>query len=134
MLGSFRPDFTEWNVEMDIPSARKVVEKMPVPIVFSPFELGDHIKTGNLLKALPENHPVREAYRIYTNGGFLRQSWDLITVYFAITDSDMWNLRETFVRIDEKGRFVESPGSGMFALEQTDDDAEIVKILDELMK
>ncbi len=134
MLGSFRPDFTEWNVEMDIPSARKTVEKMPVPIIFSPFELGNHIKTGNLLKSLPETHPVREAYRFYTNGGFLRPSWDLITVYFAITDSNIWNLRETFVNIDEKGRFAESTGSGMFALEQNADDAGIVKILDELMK
>lgn len=135
MLGSFdRPDYTEWNVLMDIKSAQNVVENMPVPIVFAPHELGNHIFTGQLNEKLPEGHPVREAYYLYSdNKSYIRQSWDLITVFAAVTDSKFWKRRETSAAIDEKGRCYERPGGGMYVLEQTASDEEITKSINPLM-
>lgn len=136
MLGSFdRPDYVEWNVLMDIPSAQRAVAGMPVPIIFAPHELGNHIFTGHPNERLPEGHPVREAYLTFSDGkSFLRQSWDLITVYCAVTDSSLWKRRETSVSIDDKGRCVESRGAGMFVLEQLAPDDEIVETIDQLIK
>ena len=139
MLGSFdRPDYTEWNVLMDIKSAQNVVEKMPVPIVFAPHELGNHIFTGNLNEKLPEGHPVREAYYIYSDKkSYLRQSWDLITIFAAVTKSPMWRRRATFAQIDEQGHckeIVKIPEYGsMYVLEQTATDEEITNSIDPLM-
>lgn len=137
MLGSFdNPEYVEWNVLMDIPSAIKVIAEMPVPTVFSPHELGKHIFTGNLNEGLPEGHPVREAYLLFSDGNsFLRQSWDPITVLSAVTDSPLFTRRETSVVIDEKGCSRETGASGMFVLEQADGvtDAEISSEIDRLM-
>ncbi len=140
MLGCFsRPEHVEWNVEMDIDSARNVIKKMPVKTVFSPFELGDHIFTGHNNQSLPENHPVRAAYYLHSSQkSYLRQSWDPITVYAAVTESPLWKMRETSVFIDETGHCVEQNiGQGsvpMFVLEQVASDEEIAETLDELMK
>ncbi len=43
--------------------------------------------TGGVLQtAVPEDNPVREAYRLYT-GGDDRQSWDLTAVWYAVRGS-----------------------------------------------
>ncbi|MCQ2432574.1 MAG: nucleoside hydrolase, partial [Clostridia bacterium] len=88
MLGDFvKTDSTEWNVLMDIPSARYAVKEMPVPTVFSGYELGEHIKTGAMLADMSDDHPVKAAYLLHSDGkSQLRESWDLVTVYNAILD------------------------------------------------
>ena len=139
MLGSFdRPDYTEWNILMDIKSAQNVIEKMPVPIVFSPHELGSHIFTGQLNETLPEGHPVREAYWLYSDKkSYIRQSWDLITVYAAVTGSKMWKRRATSAMIDDRGCCkelqIDCQSRKMYVLEQTATDEEITNSINFLM-
>lgn len=89
MAGRFDTSKPEWNVEMDVTAARKVLESWPTPIVFCGWEAGGHIITGAALEGKAE-HPVREAYRLYTNGSLRRQSWDLLTVLYAVLGDCAW--------------------------------------------
>ena len=78
----------EWNLSKDTPASIIATALWPTPIVFSGFEVGSAIMTGRVLQsAVPEDNPVREAYRLYT-GGDDRQSWDLTAVWYAVRGSD----------------------------------------------
>ncbi|MDL2318870.1 nucleoside hydrolase [Eubacteriales bacterium OttesenSCG-928-A19] len=74
----------EWNIEMDIPSARHVAEHWPTEMVYCGFEVGyPVIVGGHMARDLPEDHPVRQAYACYgAEAG--RNSWDLLTVQWAM--------------------------------------------------
>ncbi len=136
MLGNFADQTTtEWNVQMDIPSARMCIEQMPVKTVFAPFERGLHIITGNLLDNVSEDHPVRAAYTLWNDGNtFTRCSWDLITTYCSIRqDTPLYRLRPLHARVNEKGNTVSSEGDDMAVLIQMAEDTEIVRTLDDLM-
>ena len=136
MLGSVsRTDYCEWNVKCDIPSARYVISEMPVPTVFSPFELGDHIVTGNLLPTLPVGHVVREAYYIHEEEKkYTRFSWDPITVLCAVRKQNpLYERRPLHVSIKEDGCFDVTTGDDMFTLVQKVPDEEVVHVIDALM-
>ncbi len=76
-------DIAEFNAVCDIPAAQNVAEYWPTPKVYLGFEAG-LIRTGKLLHTdVPENNPVRIAYRFYTEDG-QRYSCDLLTVEYAI--------------------------------------------------
>ena len=115
MAGSFTPEsgFVEWNVEQDIPAAHYVARHWPTPILFCPFEAGEHILTGAALVDYPDN-PVSMAYRIHTNGGMLRPSWDLVTVLAAFEeDGRLMPLSGTGrVDVDEHGATRFAPEAG----------------------
>ncbi len=87
MAGCFEgePGHVEWNVEMDVPAARTVIEKWPGRLDFCPSEVFDDVLTGSCLAAYPDN-PVSIAYRLYTEGRMLRPSWDPGTVLAALYD------------------------------------------------
>jgi len=95
----------EWNVEMDIPAARRVVEEWPSEIVFCPWECGGNVMTGDSLMG-DENHPVAMAYRLYCGGR--RQSWDLMTVVYAVRGGAglMKDSPRGTIRIAENGESV----------------------------
>lgn len=136
MLGNFTtPDAVEWNVLMDIPSARLCVADMPVPVIFAPWELGDHIITGQSLAAVSEDHPVRAAYTLHADGKHhTRMSWDLITVLCAVrTDTPLYERKAMLASVNERGVTVASAGEGMFCLVQRGTDPEIVSVLNALM-
>ena len=89
MAGRFDSANPEWNVEMDVPAARSVLERWPTPIVFCGWEAGNPVITGAALEG-QAGHPVREAYRLYTEGSMRRQSWDLLTVLYAVLGDCAW--------------------------------------------
>jgi len=68
MAGRFPIGEPEYNVKTDIPSARKVFEEWPSPIVFSGFEIGNELKfpAASIENdfAWVADHPVAEAYAI----------------------------------------------------------------------
>jgi inosine-uridine nucleoside N-ribohydrolase len=93
MMGGHYPDSAshpagaEYNFQMDGASTYAVIEEWPTPVVFSGFELGVDIITGAALQEqTPPDHPVRVAYKLYT-GGAGRNSWDLVTVHYAVRGS-----------------------------------------------
>lgn len=89
MAGRFDSLTPEWNVEMDVPAAKSVVEHWPTPIVFCGWEAGGSVITGAALEGRA-GHPVREAYSLYTNGSLRRSSWDLLTVLYAVLGESGW--------------------------------------------
>ncbi|MBO5007222.1 MAG: nucleoside hydrolase [Clostridia bacterium] len=77
----------EYNVKMDIESAKYVSENFPLPITYIGYELGETIRTGESLKTASENNPVKKIYSL-RQADRLRESWDPITLYCAIRDSN----------------------------------------------
>ena len=101
----------EWNVEMDIVSAKVVCDTWPTPVIFCPFEVGVNVVTGKLLmQTADDTNPVKKSYDLYTNGNG-RSSWDLVTVLFAVRgDWGMWALSPRGrVAIDDAGHSLFTP-------------------------
>ena len=83
MAGRFDCDQPEWNVQMDVPSAQRVMADWPTEVVLCGWELGGGLMTGAGLEHRA-GHPVREAYRLWTDGRMRRDSWDLVTAVCAV--------------------------------------------------
>jgi inosine-uridine nucleoside N-ribohydrolase len=93
MMGGHYPDSAlhpagaEYNFVMDAESTYAVINDWPTAIIFSGLELGVDIITGaTLQEQTPPENPVRVAYKLYTGGGG-RNSWDLVTVHYAVRGS-----------------------------------------------
>ncbi len=89
MGGSFGREMSaEYNVANDIPSAKKVFESWPTPIVFSGFEVG--IATEYPSRSIVddygyvEHHPLPDAYRLFNPPPHNRPNWDPTTVLYAV--------------------------------------------------
>lgn len=112
MGGAFRPKAdgkptAEWNILQDVGSARYFAANCPVPIVFSPHELGARVFTYP--EDMPE--PVRYSMTSFAEAagesvdGFKRESWDPVTCLAAI-DGEKYGLKigeNGVVSIDEEG-------------------------------
>jgi inosine-uridine nucleoside N-ribohydrolase len=92
MAGQFpnseqNPVGAEFNLVRDLRASIITMSVWPTPVVFSGFEVGSAIWTGSALQtSVPEDNPVREAYRLY-NGGTDKESWDLTAVWYAVRGS-----------------------------------------------
>jgi inosine-uridine nucleoside N-ribohydrolase len=88
MAGEFTiPEFAEYNVWNDLAAARTFFETSPVPMVFTPWQLGDQVQyPGKSIEqdfAWGEPHPMVEAYKHYLQMPYDRQTWDVIAAYYA---------------------------------------------------
>jgi purine nucleosidase len=118
MAGHFPEGAPEYNVKTDIPSARKVFDDWPTPIVFSGFEIGQALLFPSQAVehgfAWAPNHPVADAYRAYMKMPYDRPTWDLTAVLYAVRpDAGYFNLSPSGrVTVDEAGRthFAEAAG------------------------
>ncbi|MBI1246333.1 nucleoside hydrolase [bacterium] len=85
--GELKP-YREYNVFKDIPSARKLADKWPTPIVWSGFEIGLNLKYPHTSIEQDfnyvEHHPVAEAYELYIPPPHDRPTWDLTSVLYAL--------------------------------------------------
>ena len=110
MAGGFAPTEqgvipAEWNVVQDLAATQTVMQSWPTPIVLSPSEVGGVVMTGKqLMTSGKESNPVKKAYDIYTEG-YGRNSWDLVTVYYALCGlSDLWAISDPgTIDVDDKG-------------------------------
>lgn len=93
MAGAFQPidgnsKFTEYNVAMDVPSAKTLAERWPTPRVWSGFEIGIALPypATSILRdyAYAPHHPVAEAYVRYEPPPHNRPTWDLTSVLYAV--------------------------------------------------
>jgi purine nucleosidase len=115
MAGHFPRGQPEYNVKTDIPSARKVFEEWPSPIVFSGFEIGQALlfPATSIEKdfAWVPDHPVAEAYRCYMPMPYDRPSWDLTAVLYAVRpDRKYFSLSPAGrVTVDENGQTIFNP-------------------------
>ncbi|MDR3318275.1 MAG: nucleoside hydrolase [Clostridiales bacterium] len=115
----------EFNIATDIASA-KVVAEAGIPIVYSDFNLGKNILTGDVFTQKYIASPMAELYRI--KGFINRSSWDLIATLYAFREeSEIFSLSEPgTVHIDDGGRTTFEAGNGphrLLKLNIADDDA-----------
>ena len=118
MAGDFGdPAHAEFNIECDIPAARTVAARCPVPIAYLGFEAGKDILTGEHLATLSTNPLLRDAYDLYVGchragHPFLRPSWDPATVYCALYPENPLFVRSEPVAVtfDESGFTHTAPG------------------------
>ncbi len=110
MMGHFQDEnFSEFNVNCDIPAAQKVIREWPTPIVVSPFELGETIlypasSIENDFK-WKEPNPLVEGYKTYLEMPYDRQTWDLTSVLYVV-EADKGFFGESpagTISIDDKG-------------------------------
>lgn len=117
MAGDFAGGGPEYNVKMDIPSAKKLAAGWPGPIVWSGFEVGRTIRypARSIERdfAWAARHPVVDGYRLYMKFPYDRETWDLTAVLYAARPEDgYFTLSEPGrVRIDDRGmtRFEADP-------------------------
>ena len=109
----------EWNIVQDIFSAQTVTNEMPIPMIFCPFEAGINVFT---VMGKGDNPVWYCMYKYAENNkypyedGFLRPSWDPITVLCAIDDiSEFFALSSNgFISVKDNGEtLLEENESGM---------------------
>ncbi len=120
------------------PCTQRVVANWPTPILFDGFSIGQGIITGKALTATPADNPVRRAYELYGNAlknG--RSSWDPTAVLAAVRDPrKYWDVSaEGCCTVEKSGanEWSATPNRGHSYLVPKIDNAEMAKILDELM-
>lgn len=114
MAGNFSGSgLPEYNVVVDIPSARKVFEEWPTKVVFSPWELGVQVlypvsSIQNDFGWAGEHHPMVDAFKNYGNTyPSDRPSWDPTTVLYALDGEKWFNVSSPVdVTVDKDGRTI----------------------------
>ncbi|KAL4891363.1 inosine-uridine preferring nucleoside hydrolase-domain-containing protein [Aspergillus ambiguus] len=86
VMGGAYPSGHEFNFAgYNVTATAEVVNTWPGRITFSGFELGKNVYTGSrLMVEGPANDPVNTAYRWYNGYNISRESWDPLTVLYAI--------------------------------------------------
>jgi purine nucleosidase len=89
MAGEFTgKNHREYNVEKDIPAAKKLAAEWPTPIVWSGFEIGLAVATPAVSiqrdYAYVDHHPLAESYILYEPPPHNRPTWDLTSVLYAV--------------------------------------------------
>lgn len=93
MIGDFRTGAernAEWNIMIDINSAKCVMEMSPVPVVLTTYELGLDMITG--AKMVQRDGDTQPASYSYITHGFSdgRHSWDPATILYAVRGCEPW--------------------------------------------
>jgi inosine-uridine nucleoside N-ribohydrolase len=88
MAGDFSGGHPEYNVRIDVPSAKMVFERWPTPVIFSGFEIGRDLlyPAAGIARdfAYAKWHPIAESYRAYHKMPYDRPTWDLTAVLEAV--------------------------------------------------
>ncbi len=102
MAGNFSEDsqstldakYAEYNVKLDIKSARFVCRQWPTEMLFSGHEVGSGIMYP--AQSIYDDykwttrHPVVDAYKLYLEMPYDRQTWDLTSVLCAVRNPEMY--------------------------------------------
>jgi len=138
VMGGAFPSGSEWNFEMCPQSARYVTEFWPTPIMFSGFEIGHDIVTGERLFAdAPEDNPVRKSYELYLGQPGGRHSWDLTAVLYGVRGpADYWDVQTGGnVEVSDNGanRWVDTESGSHSYLTKKMEPKQIADLLDDLL-
>ena len=127
MAGRFTPEpdgtlHPEWNALVDPAATQAMVELCPVPLIFSPFELGWNMITGGpIMEKFGEETPLSMAFASYSEARAHsgRHSWDPATAVYAIEgEREFFTLgKRGTVTVDTQGRtFFAEQENGMHAV------------------
>jgi inosine-uridine nucleoside N-ribohydrolase len=137
MAGNFADGAPEYNVNIDVASAKAVFERWPTPIVFSGFEIGrDLLYPASSIEhdfAYASPHPIAESYRAYQKMPYDRPTWDLTAAlqavrpehaYFALSEAGT-------VQVESNGvtHFTVGPGDRRYLRLAPARRAEILEVL-----
>ncbi len=113
-MGAEYPRGDEWNIKICPDGAQLVAEQWPTPIVYSGFEIGKPIMTGErLITETPETNPVRLAFESnpMVDAKKNRHSWDETAVLFGVRGfRDYWTIGTGKIKIEADGKNEWSPG------------------------
>ncbi len=113
MGGKFNAPVAEWNIKLDVPAARALVQRCPTPIIFLPHESGDGVISGGYLLDAPDS-PVSLSFKLFPGcdrlGG--RHSWDPLATAYAIGYKNIFDITNGKVEIDECGVTTLTVGRG----------------------
>ncbi len=108
MGGAFPEGKPEYNIQTDIPSAKKLFGEWPTPIVTSGYEVGDKIlyPAASILKdySYVPDHPIAEAYREYMKMPYDRPMWDPTATLYAVRPSSFSLSPRGVITVDDEGR------------------------------
>jgi hypothetical protein len=89
MAGGYPSRNGETNLVGDPPAAQDVAGNWPTKIVWSGYEVGDAIHTGNTISSKhPASSPVRVAYEAFVGPSNWIYSYDLTALYHAVRPAD----------------------------------------------
>ena len=108
MGGAFPEGKPEYNIETDIPSAKKVFAEWPTRIVASGYEIGNQVvyPASSILKdyGYVADHPLAESYREYMKMPYDRPMWDPTATLFAVRASSFSLSPRGTITVDDAGR------------------------------
>jgi inosine-uridine nucleoside N-ribohydrolase len=137
MAGNFAGGEPEYNVRIDVPSAKAVFERWPTPVVFSGFEIGrDLLYPAASIEhdfAYARPHPIAESYRAYHQMPHNRPTWDLTAALEAVRPEHGYFGRSEpgTVVVESNGatRFAPGPGDRQYLRLDPSTRAEILEVL-----
>jgi inosine-uridine nucleoside N-ribohydrolase len=118
MAGNFAGGEPEYNVRIDVASAKRVFENWPTPMVFSGFEIGrDLLYPAASIEhdfSYARPHPIAESYRAYQKMPYNRPTWDLTAALEAVRpEHGYFGLSEAgTVTVEANGATRFAPGQG----------------------
>jgi inosine-uridine nucleoside N-ribohydrolase len=108
MGGAFPDGKPEYNIQTDIPAAKKLFADWPGSIVTSGFEVGDKVlyPSASILKDYNyvEDHPLAEAYRDYMKMPYDRPMWDPTATLYAVRPDSFLLSQPGVITVDDEGR------------------------------
>jgi inosine-uridine nucleoside N-ribohydrolase len=137
MAGDFAGGRPEYNVRIDIASAKAVLERWPTPIVLSGYEIGrDLLYPAASIEhdfAYARPHPIAESYRAYRKMPYGRPTWDLTAALEAVRPEHGYFGRSepgaVLVESDGATRFVPGQGDRQYLRLDPSKRAEILEVL-----
>ncbi len=138
MAGDFSGGHPEYNVRIDVPSAKTVFERWPTPVIFSGFEIGRDLlyPAAGIARdfAYAKWHPIAESYRAYHKMPYDRPTWDLTAVLEAVRAEHGYFARSdpgsVTVAADGATHFVPGSGNRRYLRLDAAKKAEILEVLE----
>jgi len=137
-MGAEYPKGDEWNIKICPDGAKLVADQWPTSVVYSGFEIGKAIMTGErLITETPETNPVRVAFETnpMVDAKKNRHSWDETAVLFGVRGlKDYWTMGTGQIQIaaDGKNTWITS-GKTRHYLVAKKPVAEMKKVIEDMM-
>jgi inosine-uridine nucleoside N-ribohydrolase len=141
-MGGKFPSGYEFNVMKDAAASQNVYTNWNTPIIFSGFEIGDHIKAGIPLinNAAIKNSPVKDVFRISIpqakEDSAGRKSWDETAVLIAIKGYSQWyTLHPGRIKVADDGKNTwDDSGKGQAYIVEKVDYMEVQELINDLIQ
>jgi len=150
MGGHFPEGKKEWNFFADMPGVTKyIVDNIDVPIVFSGFEVGQALQSGDVFNDIPKDHPIYVGFMHFSKNASWKKkdfkgrilfhaSFDQTSVLYAIKDGNgkYWDKIDggkCVVVENGDNKWVAGVKSNHAYLKLKMDASEMVKVLEDMM-